>query len=81
MIPQHQMQQPILKNQFHKNIFFEYSFLKYIKNDETFLEKEPLEKLSKEKKLVGYKHTKFWQCMDTLRDKEILETAFKKNKF
>ena len=60
---------------------FEYSFLKYIKNDETFLEKEPLEKLSKEKKLVGYKHTKFWQCMDTLRDKEILEAAFKKNKF
>ena len=41
---------------------FEYAFLKYIKNDETFLEKEPLEKLSKEKKLVGYKHTKVVHC-------------------
>ena len=31
--------------------------------------KEPLEKLSKQKKLIAFKHFNFWQCMDTLRDK------------
>ena len=56
----------------------EPSILKFIKNDKTFLEKEPLSKLSKKKKLGAYKHYGFWQCMDTLRDKEILELKFKK---
>ena len=50
----------------------------YLKNDQTFLEREPLEIISKKKLLGGYKHKNFWQCMDTLRDKEVLETAFKK---
>ena len=50
----------------------------YIKNDKTFLEKEPLENLSKINKLGAYKHYGFWQCMDTLRDKEILEKKIKK---
>ena len=47
----------------------DYKFLKYIKNDGTYLEREPFEKLTK-KQLLGYKHNGFWQCMDTLRDKE-----------
>ena len=50
---------------------------KYIKNDKTFLEKEPLEKLSLKKKLFAHKHTGFWQCMDTLRDKIIIEKILK----
>ena len=50
----------------------------YIKNDKTFLEREPLENLSKINKLGAYKHYGFWQCMDTLRDKEILEKKIKK---
>ena len=51
----------------------ESRFLKFIKNDSTYLEREPFEKLTKKKQLIGYKHTGFWQCMDTLRDKKILE--------
>ena len=58
----------------------EPKFLKYLKNDATFLEREPFEKLTKEKQLVAYKHDGFWQCMDTLRDKEILEKKLKKMK-
>ena len=57
----------------------EPKFLKYIKNDKSYLEKEPLEKISKKKQLLAFKHNGFWQCMDTLRDKEILEDALKKN--
>lgn len=56
----------------------EPEILKYIKNKNTVLEQYPLEKLSKIKKLGAYKHSGFWQCMDTIRDKEILEEAIKK---
>ena len=52
-------------------------FLKFVKNDETFLEREPFEKLTKKNQLSGYKHNGFWYCMDTLRDKEILEAKIK----
>ena len=53
--------------------------LDFIKGDKTFLEREPLEILSKKKKLGAYKHNGFWQCMDTARDKEILEKKLKRN--
>ncbi len=59
----------------------EPEFLKLIKNDKTFLEREPFEKLTKKRKLVAYKHEGFWQCMDTLRDKEILEKKIKIKNF
>ena len=52
----------------------------FIKNSKTVLEQFPLEKLSKMKKLGAYKHNGFWQCMDTLRDKIILEDAIKNKK-
>ena len=45
----------------------------YIEGDGTTFEKEPLERLSSEGQLMAYKHGGFWQCMDTLRDKEKLE--------
>ena len=51
---------------------------KFIKNDKSYLERQPLENLSKINKLGAYKHFGFWQCMDTLRDKEILEKKIKK---
>ena len=54
------------------------SFLTKIKNDRTFLEKEPLEKACKSKNLVAYKHKGFWQCMDTKRDLEKLKKNIKK---
>jgi glucose-1-phosphate cytidylyltransferase len=59
----------------------EPKFLKYIKNYKTYLEREPLERLAKEKQLVAFKHKDFWQCMDTLRDRENLEKILKKNKY
>lgn len=45
----------------------------YIANDTTTFEREPLEKLANEDNLYCYKHHGYWQCMDTLRDKEKLE--------
>ena len=59
----------------------EPEFLKYIKNDQSFLEREPMEILTKKKQLIAFKHKEFWQCMDTLRDKENLETILKNNKY
>ena len=60
---------------------FEPKIFDFIKNDETFLEKEPLENISRKKQLMAYKHENFWQCVDTIRDKEILEKAQKNKKF
>ncbi len=57
---------------------FEPKIFKFIKNDSTFLEKEPLQKISKQKQLFAYKHFGYWQCMDTLRDKLIIEKELKK---
>ena len=51
----------------------EPKFLDLIKNDSTFLEKEPLEKIAKQGELCAFKHNGFWQCMDTKRDKDKLE--------
>ncbi|MBC7389460.1 MAG: glucose-1-phosphate cytidylyltransferase [Opitutaceae bacterium] len=45
----------------------------YIENNFTVFEKEPIETLAKEGNVMGYKHHDFWQCMDTLRDKNKLE--------
>ena len=58
----------------------EGKFLNYIKNDKTYLEREPLEKITKKKELIAFKHEGFWQCMDTIRDKKILEEAIKSKK-
>jgi glucose-1-phosphate cytidylyltransferase len=45
----------------------------YIGGDETQFEHEPLERLAAEGQLMAYRHDGFWQCMDTLREKHILE--------
>ena len=58
---------------FNKEIF------NYIENDSIMLEREPLEKLSKLGELMAYKHDNFWQCMDTIREKEILEGLLNSN--
>jgi glucose-1-phosphate cytidylyltransferase len=55
----------------------EPAIFKYIKNDKTYLERAPLEKIASMGKLTAFKHHGFWQCMDTLRDKEILEKKIK----
>ena len=51
----------------------------YIQNDKTVFEKHPLEKLSKKKQLVSFLHKGFWQCMDTMREKILLNELWKKN--
>ncbi|MDA9650312.1 sugar phosphate nucleotidyltransferase [Candidatus Pelagibacter sp.] len=56
---------------------FEKKFLDLIKNSKTILEKEPLEKACLKRSLVAYKHKKFWQCMDTKRDRDILNKVIK----
>lgn len=48
-------------------------FLDYIDGDDTMLEKVPLERVAREGQLMAYKHEGFWQCMDTVREKEQLE--------
>ena len=47
--------------------------LDYIKDDTVMFEREPMEQLAREGQLMCCKHNGFWQCMDTLRDKERLE--------
>ena len=52
---------------------------KYIKNDETYLEREPLETLCKEKQLFAFKHSGFWQCVDNKRDLDRLQLSYSKD--
>ena len=47
------------------------------KNNFEMLEGKPMEKLSRKKKLAGFRHKGFWQCMDTLKEKEYLNNLFK----
>ena len=49
----------------------------YIEGDEIQWEKEPLERLARDGQLMAYRHTTFWQCMDTLREKHILENYWR----
>jgi glucose-1-phosphate cytidylyltransferase len=50
--------------------------LDYISSSDTQWEREPLERLAKEGQLMAFKHERFWQPMDTLRDKRLLETLW-----
>ena len=61
-------------------MIFNNKIFNFLKNDQTYLERYPLEKLSKIGNLYAFKHYGFWQCMDTLRDKEILEKNIKQKK-
>ncbi len=58
----------------------EHEVFDYIKGDETILEKEPLENLAKDGQLCAYKHRGFWQPMDTMRDKNTLESLWNSGK-
>jgi len=56
----------------------EPGFFNLIKDDQTYLEREPLEKAAQLGELFAYKHTGFWKCMDTKRDKDDLEDIISK---
>jgi len=51
----------------------EPTVFQYLKDDNTVWEKDPLEKLSSEGQLSAFKHVGFWNAMDTLRDRQLLE--------
>lgn len=59
---------------------FEPGVLGYMTGDETILEREPLERLAAGKQLMAFCHGGFWQPMDTLRDKELLESLWASGK-
>jgi glucose-1-phosphate cytidylyltransferase len=59
---------------------FEPKIFDYLHGDDAVLEGDPMERLAKEGQLMAYKHEGFWQCMDTLRDKQLLEKMWKSNK-
>ncbi len=52
---------------------FEPAVLDLIAGDEVMLEKEPLERLAERGELMAYHHPGYWQCMDTVRDRNALE--------
>lgn len=55
---------------------FEPGVIDYIDDDETMLEREPLERLASDGQLMCFKHEGFWQPMDTLREKRMLEALW-----
>jgi len=56
---------------------FNQSIFNYLSKKNEMLEKGPLERLVKKNNLKAFRHHGFWQCMDTMRDKEILEKKIK----
>ena len=60
---------------FNKKIF------DYLPKNQCMLERGPMTKLTQDKQLVALKHNGFWQCMDTLRDKELLNKLWNSGKF
>jgi len=52
----------------------------YIDGDDTLFEREPLERLAADGQLMAYRHDDFWACMDTLRDKVMLERLWQSDK-
>ena len=60
---------------------FEPKIFKYLKNNKTYLERDPMANLSKKSQLTAYKHRGFWYCMDNLRDKIEMEKILKRKKY
>ena len=58
---------------------FEPEIFDYISDDSTILEREPMERLTAEDQLLAFRHEGFWQPMDTLREKRLLESLWQNN--
>lgn len=61
-------------------LVFEPGVFEYLKDDRTSLEADGLERLAAEGQLAVYRHDDFWQCMDTLRDKNYLENLWQQGR-
>jgi glucose-1-phosphate cytidylyltransferase len=59
---------------------FETKIFDYLENDQTILEQSPLENLVKNNELMAYEHNGYWQCMDTIRDKDSLQAIWESGK-
>jgi glucose-1-phosphate cytidylyltransferase len=72
------IEKPIGDNSWINGGFFicEQDVFKYIKNDNTVFEQQPLKDLSNDNQLIAYKHNGFWKPMDTLRDKNDLNQLY-----
>jgi glucose-1-phosphate cytidylyltransferase len=55
---------------------FEPGVFEYLPDDDSILEREPLERLAEAGQLMAFRHEGFWQPMDTLREKQLLETLW-----
>ena len=75
-------EKPQLSNSWINGGFFvfNYKIFDYIKNDKTMLERDPLNTLVKLRQANAFRHNGFWQCMDTMRDKNILCNMIKEKK-
>ena len=58
----------------------EPGIFKYLDGDDSSLEVDALERLAADRELAAYRHEGFWQCMDTLRDKRLLESLWNENR-
>lgn len=76
------LEKPQLKNNWINGGYFVFNskIFKYISGDKIMLEREPFRNLTKKKQLMAFKHKGFWQCMDTMRDKNVLVQLIKNRK-
>jgi glucose-1-phosphate cytidylyltransferase len=61
-------------------LIFEPAIFEYLEGDHSSLEVDALERLAADHQLAAYRHDRFWQCMDTLRDKRLLERLWQEGK-
>jgi glucose-1-phosphate cytidylyltransferase len=71
-------EKPTLEDQWVNGAFFvlEPAVIEYIGGDATSFEKETLVRLAGDRQIVAYRHTSFWQCMDTIRDRQYLDSLY-----
>jgi glucose-1-phosphate cytidylyltransferase len=61
-------------------LVFEPALFGYLQDDQTILESGALERLAADRQLAAFRHDRFWQCMDTLREKHLLETLWQERR-
>jgi glucose-1-phosphate cytidylyltransferase len=61
-------------------LVFEPALFEYLLNDQTVLESGALEQIAANRQLMAFRHDQFWQCMDTLRDKNLLESLWQEHR-
>lgn len=59
---------------------FEPGIFEYLQDDSTVLEQSPLQHLVRDRQLMAYEHSGYWQCMDTIRDRDVLQAAWESGK-